>query len=630
MKHHPTLHNGYLKKHGERRVDIKNESLVPRTAETPVEQATERINFTRKSAKCVYLRILPVTLKGPYCEIDTYALLDGGSTVSLISEQVANQLELKGLVRPLIASWFDDTINVDQKSREVSVEIRGASGKTFLLREARAINMQMPGQSMTVDPKKWPHLKNLEIPKLRNAIPSIMIGEDNVHLKRTLKQVTGRIWTPFATLTPLGWMVHGPECAEGVDKELAFFIKHQDNDQELNDLVRDFWTTESFGVSPTQNQLSSREDQRAREILYRSLKRIDGQWEAGLLWKTDQEVLPESRDNTEKRLLSIERKMTKDSEFGKRYRANIQAYIDKGYARKLSGEKECQVTNRTWYLPHFAAYNSRKPEKLRMVFDAAAKSRGLSLNDRLLKGPDLLNSLPGLLFKFREKKIAICGDLREMFHQVRIKKEDCYSQRFVWRNSGNKKIDTYEMNVMIFGAISSPYVAHEVKNRNAAEFQGLYLEACNAIVKKHYMDDYLDSLDTEEDAIKRIREVMHVHRKEGFDMRNIMTNSQEVRTAINPEYLAPIGKGLTLLDEDYTRVLGVNWTPETDSFFFSTKFPNLDEHLLTNESIPTKRQILKILMSLFDPLGLLAFLTIRAKILMQDIWREGTSWEEKV
>lgn len=77
------------------------------------------------------------------------------------------------------------------------------------------------------------------------------------------------------------------------------------------------------------------------------------------------------------------------------------------------------------------------------------------------------------------------------------------------------------------------------------------------------------------------------------------------------------------MQEDSTRVLGVSWNPDSDSFFFSNKFPKLKNDMKNNTE-PTKRQILKVVMSLFDPLGLLAPLIIRAKILMQNIWKEGT------
>lgn len=62
---------------------------------------------------------------------------------------------------------------------------------------------------------------------------------------------------------------------------------------------------------------------------------------------------------------------------------NLKIFIDKGYARKLSDKEADNMVS--WYLPHFAT--SAKPNKLRIVFYAAAKSNGISLNDALLTGP---------------------------------------------------------------------------------------------------------------------------------------------------------------------------------------------------------------------------------------------------
>ena len=105
--------------------------------------------------------------------------------------------------------------------------------------------------------------------------------------------------------------------------------------------------------------------------------------------------------------------------------------IEQGYAKELNAKEADAKTDRTWYLPHFGVFNSNKPGKLRLVFDAAARTDGTSLNDALLKGPDLLNPLPALLFKFRQDQIAFTADIKEMFHQVMIKDEDRASQRFL-------------------------------------------------------------------------------------------------------------------------------------------------------------------------------------------------------
>ena len=124
--------------------------------------------------------------------------------------------------------------------------------------------------------------------------------------------------------------------------------------------------------------------------------------------------------------------MNSNPVYAEQYCANMESYVTKGYVRKLCPEEAEKGSKKTWYLPHFAVSNPNKPGKFRMVFDAAAKSRGVSLNDAMLTGLDLVNPLTSVLFKFREQKIEFCGDINEMFHQVLIRKEDLPAQRFLW------------------------------------------------------------------------------------------------------------------------------------------------------------------------------------------------------
>lgn len=121
-----------------------------------------------------------------------------------------------------------------------------------------------------------------------------------------------------------------------------------------------------------------------------------------------------------KRLLNVERRMSKCDSFEKMYRETINSYVKKGYARKLTFEEASRRSPRTWYIPHFGVVNPNKPNKFRLVFDAAAKVCGTSLNSVLLSGPDLNHPLMKILWKFRENKVGVCGDIREMYHQVKI------------------------------------------------------------------------------------------------------------------------------------------------------------------------------------------------------------------
>jgi hypothetical protein len=162
-------------------------------------------------------------------------------------------------------------------------------------------------------------------------------------------------------------------------------------------------------------------------------RRVEDRWETGLLWKEDEVNLPNSRPQAEIRLRLMDKKMDKDLDFAESYMKKFVEYEQKIYIRKLSQEEAAVVTPKTWYLPHFAAYHQNKPGKPRLVFDGAAKGFGSSLNDRLLQGPDLLSPLNSVLCKFRQKKVVFTADIKEMFHQVKMRKEDQCSQRFLWR-----------------------------------------------------------------------------------------------------------------------------------------------------------------------------------------------------
>ncbi len=70
--------------------------------------------------------------------------------------------------------------------------------------------------------------------------------------------------------------------------------------------------------------------------------------------------------------------------------------------------------NRLFYIPHHGVYHPKK-QKLRVVFDCTASFQGRSLNSELLQGPDLTNTLVGVLLRFREEPVAIMADIESMF-----------------------------------------------------------------------------------------------------------------------------------------------------------------------------------------------------------------------
>ena len=88
----------------------------------------------------------------------------------------------------------------------------------------------------------------------------------------------------------------------------------------------------------------------------------------------------------------LKKRLLKDSDLRVKYTTCIEDLLHKGYAKKAPA---ITAPGRTWYLPHHAVFHPAKPGKVRVVFDCSAKHRGSSLNDKLLQGPDLTNSLVG-------------------------------------------------------------------------------------------------------------------------------------------------------------------------------------------------------------------------------------------
>ena len=87
--------------------------------------------------------------------------------------------------------------------------------------------------------------------------------------------------------------------------------------------------------------------------------------------------------------------------------------LDKGHAVPVPDEEisSKQVSGQLWYLPHFGVYHPKKPDQIGVVFDSCAECQGKSLNQELLTGPDLMNSLIGVLIGFRREDVAALCDV---------------------------------------------------------------------------------------------------------------------------------------------------------------------------------------------------------------------------
>ena len=316
----------------------------------------------------------------------------------------------------------------------------------------------------------------------------------------------------------------------------------------------------------------------------------------------------------------MKRRLEKDAELQAAYTAVMQDYIKRGFAERV--EEKNAKPGHFWFLPHHPVIHSNKPNKLRIVFDCAAKYLGVSLNEALMQGPDLLNSLVGVLTRFRIGLIAVVSDIEKMFHQVRVDPVDRSFLQFLWWPNGDLSRDpkTFRMTVHLFGATSSPSCASFCLKQSANLFDGSCSEATKtAIDKAFYVGDCLLSVDSVEEGAVMVEEMRHVLSSCGFHLTKWLSNKEEVLHSVPEEDRSSTQSSLRLKGNIEEQVLGVCWNVGLDQFQIKVNTP---------EKPCTKRGISSMSHSLFDPLGFVAPVLIEVKMLLREL--KNYDWDDNL
>ena len=167
-------------------------------------------------------------------------------------------------------------------------------------------------------------------------------------------------------------------------------------------------------------------------MLEAGTKIVNGKYEVPMLWKQIDSRLPSNHEMALRRLRSLHKRFLGNPDFFEKYKETVNTYIKESYTRKMTKEETINTSDKTWYLPDHSVFHPQKPEKVRVVFHATAKYKGKNLNKELFTGPDLPNSLVGVLLRFRNHKTALVEDVEAIFHQVRVKPSDRDALRFLW------------------------------------------------------------------------------------------------------------------------------------------------------------------------------------------------------
>ena len=343
----------------------------------------------------------------------------------------------------------------------------------------------------------------------------------------------------------------------------------------------------------------------------------------------------------------------------------IKDQLQKGIVERVD-ETEPGEVGKVHYLPHHAVIRrDKETTRLRVVYDASSKTNGVSLNSCLYTGPSLPKNIFDILIRFRSFKVAMISDI-EAFLMVSIAEVDRNVLRFLWVDDISKEepeIVVLRFTRVVFGVSSSPFLL----NATVAHHIGQYETVDPVFVEKFLENIYVDDLaagGTDVDDTYEFYAKSKLRLAEGgFNLRKFMSNSKELMSKIDANesnrekstdpknvssYSPSICRGECVQnpmnvgqeDESYTKtklggskpiineavqkVLGLWWNTETDSFLFDLS--NLVENAKKCE--PTKRNIVSMVSSIYDPIGFLSPVTIQLKILLQELHERKFAWDE--
>ncbi|XP_058816019.1 uncharacterized protein LOC131679327 [Topomyia yanbarensis] len=542
------------------------------------------------------------------------ALLDSGSESNFVTERLSqrmkvtrNQVDISVVGIGQAATKVKHRIQAVLRSR-VSQYSRELS---FLVLPKVTVNLP----TTTINTDKWAIPDNIQLADpafFESKVVDLVLGiEAFFDFFETGRRISLGEQLPTLNDSVFGWVVCG---GFSVPSRSLHINCNMSTTEDLDALMSRFWSCEEVESGNT----FSLEEKRCEELFLNTVKRDEtGRYTVSLPKDEDAiSRLGESRDIALRRLQGTERRLARDENLRKQYTDFMEEYLHLGHMRKV--EEVATDSVKRCYLPHHPVVkDSSTTTKVRVVFDASCKtSSGLSLNDVLLVGPVIQEDLRSIILRSRTKQIMLVSDVEKMFRQINVCPEDRPLQCILWRNSSAEEISTYELNTVTYGTKPAPFLATRTLKQLALDEEERYPLAAKAAIEDTYMDDVITGADEVKTAIDLRVQLEAMTSSGGFRLRKWASNCPNVLNGIEEEELAiRSSEGIVLNPDPSIKTLGLTWMPVTDTLRFQFTIPNL------NTEVPlTKRCVLSVIATLFDPLGLLGAAITTAKIFMQLLW----------
>ena len=444
-----------------------------RSCFTKVVACEGMCSATRAGASATGLAIVPINVEGKKKIVQTYAFLDPGSNTMFCNEKLIECLGATGREATLSLTTMDSD-NVESDSLVVNLEVSDLQGGNVLelSNVGSRVKLSVTLEDIVVqsDVERWFSLKDIYLLCI-DADIKLLIGNDVSKALEPQEVQRSENGGPYAVRTLLGWTINDPLGRPSKSRRSTNRIQsHAVLDQQYARFCNMEFNHSQFSIEKGISQVYKR----AIAIMEESAELCDGHYEIALPWKVFPPDLHNNKKVAERRLELLKKRLVKDPELHQKYAVFMVDLFDQGYTRRVP-ENQCEGSP-AWYLPRHPVTHRQKCDKVRVVFDCAAKFQNVSLSQQILQGPDLTNSLTGVLTRFREWSIAVMADIEKMFYQVRVATEQSKYLRFLWWPGGGMEKEPEEFQTLahFFGGLLSPscanYVLQKTADQNAKHF----------------------------------------------------------------------------------------------------------------------------------------------------------------
>lgn len=543
------------------------------------------------------------------------AMLDSCSQVTLISDVFVKRHNIP--LKRCIESGPIKGVGTDKVNSKYSVTITLISRAEPFELEIEADVVPASALSYSVDrslpARIYDQLRKFSLADEAFSRPDVSIQNVDILVgaefyEACLCNETRRIEGMTLRLTHFGWTASGP--IPRLNQPNQSFCGA--TILEINENLKKFWELEEPA------QLEPEFHECIEHFKKNTRIAENGKFIVSLPFKMNRDKVADNRSLALAAFFRLEKRLHLKENLKVEYDRFLNEYLKLGHMEVAEPNE-----NSKYYIPHREVLRESTTTPLRVVFNASSCKKGeISLNEALMVGPKVQKDLFDILLTSQMYKYALTADITKMYRMVEVDETDRDMQRIFWRQNPSEPVCEYKLKTVTYGTASGTFLATYCLQIIAEKLQNSHPVAAEMIKNNFYVDDCIIGSNDENQLVELQKIIHEALAEHNFILRKYSSNSRLLMQNLSTELKADSSSCLLT---GKIGVLGMIWLPNSDSFSIKLNLKTFDQTIH-----PTKRIVLSFTSLIFDPLGIVAPVTLCGKLLMQSLWLENTKWDEPI